>query len=73
MVSVEILETFDYVSINNTLSRLNIGKVDLKARGISVDLKSIQKSIHGNGRKKGLVILTKIINKPNAIICEYTN
>ncbi len=66
-------ETLDYGSINKTLSKLNIGTVDLKARGISIDLKSIQKSIHGNGRKKGLVILTKILNKPNAIICEYTN
>jgi len=66
-------ETLDYSSINNSLSTLDIGNVDLKARGISVDLKSIQKSIHGNGRKKGLLILTKVLNKPSAIICEYAN
>ena len=66
-------ETLDYRSINKTLSSLNIGNVDLKARGISVDLKSIQKSIHGKGKKKGLLILTKVLNKPSAIICEYSN
>ncbi|MFW9896335.1 MAG: hypothetical protein ACFFD7_11065, partial [Candidatus Thorarchaeota archaeon] len=60
-------------SINKTLENLNIGKVDLKARGLSIDLKSIQKSIHGKGNKKGLVILTKVLNKPSAIICEYLN
>ncbi|MHA2283155.1 MAG: hypothetical protein ACXAC5_20125 [Promethearchaeota archaeon] len=64
-------ETLDYPSINKKLTTLKIGNVDLKARGISVDLKSIQKSIHGIGRKKGLLILTKILNKPSAIICEY--
>ncbi|MFX1454100.1 MAG: hypothetical protein ACFFDB_01875 [Promethearchaeota archaeon] len=63
----------DYNSINKTLENLNIGKVDLKARGLSIDLKSIQKSIHGKGNKKGLVILTKVLNKPSAIICEYLN
>lgn len=66
-------ETLDYSSINRTLTTLNIGKVDLKSRGISVDLKSIQKSIHGKGKKRGLVIFTKVLNKPSAIICEYTN
>ncbi len=65
--------TLDYSLINKTLRRLNISHVDLKARGISVDLKSIQKSFHGKGRKKGLLILTKVLNKPSAIICEYTN
>ena len=66
-------ETWDHASINKTLSKLNIGNVDLKSRGLSVDLKDIQKSIHGNGRKNGLLILTKILNSPSAIICEYTN
>ena len=65
-------ESLDYSSINKTLTTLNIGSVDLKAPGISVDLKRIQKSIRGNGRKKGLLILTKVLNKPSAIICEYT-
>ena len=64
--------SLDYPSINKRLTTLNIGHVDLKARGISVDLKSIHKSIRGNGRKKGLLLLTKVLNKPSAIICEYT-
>ena len=66
-------ETLDYRLINRTLTTLNLGKVDLKTRGISVDLKSIQKSIHGKGKKRGLVIFTKVLDKPSAIICEYTN
>ena len=65
-------ENLDYDVINNKLSKLNLGKIDFKARGVSIDLKTIHKYIHGTGKQKGLVIFTKIIDKPHAIICEYS-
>jgi len=66
-------ESLDYSLINKKLNILNIGTVDLKSRGISVDLKNVHKLIRGNGRKKGLLIFTKVLNKPSGIICEYVS
>ena len=61
----------DYDMVNKRISELNLGKLDFKARGISVDLKNIHNSIKGSGKIKGLIIFTKIINKPAAILCKY--
>ena len=50
----------DFNVINQTLTELNIGKVDFKARGVSVNLKKIFKSVRGEGLGRGLVIFTKV-------------
>ncbi len=61
----------EYEKINNTLSELNIGRVDFKARGVNINLHNIRRKIRGKGRNKGLVIFTKIDGKNQAIICTY--
>ncbi|MFX1325496.1 MAG: hypothetical protein ACFE8N_11095, partial [Promethearchaeota archaeon] len=61
----------DYNNINEILDKLNLGAMDFKSRGISVDLKNIHREIRGTGTKKGLILFTKISNKPSAIICRY--
>lgn len=61
----------DYGEINKTLSELGIGKVDFKARGVSIDLRNIHRKVRGKGRNKGLVIFTKIDARNQAIICMY--
>ncbi|MFX0083415.1 MAG: hypothetical protein ACFE94_16840 [Candidatus Hodarchaeota archaeon] len=62
----------DYYSINEKLNELNLGKMDFKARGVSIDLKHIHNKVRGTGKNRGLIIFTKISNKPCAIICKYT-
>ena len=68
---VKKVSNIEYKEINYSLSKLNIGKVDFKSRGVNIDLRNIHKKIHGNGRDKGLVIFTKIDGKKQAIICAY--
>jgi hypothetical protein len=57
--------------INKKLTDLNIGIVDLKARGVKIDLKMIHKSIRGLGKSKGLVIFSQVMNEKKAILCRY--
>lgn len=72
MLSRSYIYKLDYNLINNSLNELNLGKMDFKARDISIDLKNIHNTIKGNGKNKGLLIFTKISNKPCAIISKYT-
>ncbi|MHA1932135.1 MAG: hypothetical protein ACW96X_06320 [Promethearchaeota archaeon] len=74
MKSYQVLafKKLDYSVINKTLINLNLGSIDFKARGVSIDLKTIHNFIRGIGKQKGLVIFTKVLNKPYAIICKYS-
>jgi len=65
-------KNLDYDLINEVINELNLGKLDFKARGITIDLKNIHNIVKGNGKNNGLVIFTRISNKPCAIICKYT-
>ncbi len=58
-------------AINTALSELGIGRVDFKARGVKIDLRTIHRKVRGKGRHKGLVIFTKIDARDQAIICSY--
>jgi len=68
---VKRVENLDFEKINTSLSELNIGRVDFKARGIKIDLRNIHKKVRGKGRNAGLVIFTKINGQNQAIICMY--
>jgi hypothetical protein len=61
----------DHDIINDELTRLNLGRVDSKARGVSIDHKEIRKLVRGRGENRGLVIFTLVNNKPSAIISDY--
>jgi hypothetical protein len=61
----------DYSVINSELTRLNLGSVDSKARGVSIDHKEIRKLVRGKGENRGLVIFTLVNKKPSAIIADY--
>ena len=58
--------------INAALRELGIGRVDYKARGVSIDMKTIHKRIHGEGRRRGLVVFTVVGKNDAAVICRYT-
>jgi hypothetical protein len=74
-----VLKTYDVmrvtgtepVEINAALRELGIGRVDFKARGVSVDMKGIHKRIRGEGRRRGLVVFTVVSNNDAAVICRY--
>ncbi|MES0325688.1 MAG: hypothetical protein ABUK18_07390 [Candidatus Bathyarchaeia archaeon] len=57
--------------INAALGELGIGRIDFKARGVSVDMKGIHKRIIGKGRRRGKVVFTVVGKKDRAVICRY--
>jgi hypothetical protein len=57
--------------INAILGELEIGRVDFKARGMSVDMRKIHEKIQGRGRRRGLVVFTMVGKNNAAIICRY--
>jgi hypothetical protein len=61
----------DYGVINSELTRLNLGSVDSKARGVSIDHKEIRKLVRGKGENRGLVVFTLVNTRPSAIIADY--
>jgi len=74
-----VLKTYEVVKVTGTepaeinaaLEELGIGRVDFKARGVSVDMKGIHKKIMGKGRRRGLVVFTVVGKRDRAIICRY--
>ena len=61
----------DYDAINDELTRLNLGRIDSKARGVSINHREVRKLVRGRGDKRGLVVFTRVNNRPSAIIAEY--
>lgn len=57
--------------VNAALEELEIGRVDFKARGMSVDMRKIHEKIRGRGRRRGLVVFTVVGKNNAAIICRY--
>jgi len=68
---VHSISNIDYTEINNELSRLDLGRVDSKSRGVNIDHKEIRKHVKGRGRRSGVVIYTLVDFKPKAIIATY--
>ena len=74
-----VLKTYEVVRVTGTepaeinlaLGELGIGRVDFKARGVSIDMKGIHTRIHGKGRRRGLVVFTVVGKKDRAVICRY--
>jgi len=68
---IHAITELNYSEINNELSRLDIGRVDSKSRGVNIDHGDIRKQVKGSGRRIGVVIYTQINHKPKAIITTY--
>lgn len=68
---IHAITEMEYSEINNELSKLDIGIVDSKARGVKINHKEIRKYVKGKGHGVGVVIYTQVDFKPKAIICTY--
>ena len=62
---------WDFGEISRQLAALDLGRIDFKARGVAVDLRAIHQRIKGRGKRRGLVVLTRIAGKKQALICTY--
>lgn len=52
------------------LARHNIGRVDIKTRGFAAKPEDIQKKLHPKGSRHATLFLTRIADKPIAILAE---
>ena len=61
----------DYGAVSACLAELGIGRVDFKARGVGVDLKTVHRKVRGRGKKGGLVVFTRAEGRRVALVCGY--
>jgi hypothetical protein len=62
----------DFGAVSECLQRLDIGKVDFKARGVNIDLSQVHQDVRGRGKKSGLVVFTRSAGQQVALVCGYT-
>ncbi|NKB72167.1 MAG: hypothetical protein GKR89_34245 [Candidatus Latescibacteria bacterium] len=65
------LAPFDYGEISRRLVALNMGQIDFKARGVGIDLRVLHQRIKGRGKRRGVVVLTRVAGRKQALICRY--
>jgi SAM-dependent methyltransferase len=63
---------YDLKQLNKTLAERNIGKADIKARAFPINPKTLRRKIILEGKRKALLIFTKVKNEKVAFICQYT-
>lgn len=52
------------------LRRLDIGSVELRRRGLAGDTAELARRLGGRGSRSATVLLTRVVNKPWALVCS---
>ena len=66
---VEASLPFSVKALAAELRRLDIGAVDLRRRGLAGDVDDIRRRLRPQGRRRGVVLLTRLRDKPWTIVC----
>jgi len=61
---------FSLKRVNSVLSSLQAGNVVVKKRGVAYDVRDIQRRLRTPGQEEYILVLTRISEKPWAIICN---
>ncbi|WP_188190966.1 class I SAM-dependent methyltransferase [Nonomuraea sp. SYSU D8015] len=69
---VDDLMTFSLKKLRAALRERQIGNVTIKKRASAVDIERLRADLRLNGKKSAVIILTRIMNKPYALICDTT-
>lgn len=56
--------------IKQVISKLDIGPVDIRRRGLAGDVPAITKRLRGKGNRRALIGMTRVNDAPTAIICS---
>lgn len=56
--------------IKKAISRLDIGPIDIRRRGLPGDVDAITKRLRGKGTVRAMIAMTRMNGLPTAIICE---
>lgn len=67
----QVLDTlpFNLKSINRRLRELGAGKIIVKKRGVPFDPLEIERKLRLEGNREFILVLTRISDKPHAVIC----
>ena len=68
-LQVEASLPFSVKSLAAELRRLDIGAVDLRRRGLAGDVEDLRRRLRPQGRRRGVVLLTRLHDKPWTIVC----
>jgi predicted RNA methylase len=69
---VEDLMTFSLKKLRAALRERQIGNVTIKKRASALDIERLRADLRLNGEKSAVIILTRIMDKPYALICDIT-
>ncbi|MFI7698432.1 methyltransferase domain-containing protein [Nonomuraea sp. NPDC049480] len=69
---VDDLMTFSLKKLRAALRERQIGNVTIKKRASAVDIERLRSDLRLNGEKSAVIILTRIMDKPYALICNTT-
>ena len=64
---------FNLKGINRRLNELDAGKVIVKKRGVPYEPREIERRLKIRGSQELILVLTRIANKPSALICRPLN
>ena len=67
---VEASLPFGVKSLAAELRRLDIAAVELRRRGLAGDVTDLARRLRGTGTRTGTVLLTRVVNKPWALVCS---
>jgi hypothetical protein len=56
-------------SLKETLRRLDVGTVDIRKRGSAVDVEDLQRRLKLSGNRSATVVLTRMADRPWAMVC----
>ena len=66
---VEASLPFSVKALAAELRRLDVGRIDLRRRGLAGDVDDLRRRLRPHGTRHALVVLTRVVNKPWTLIC----
>ncbi|MCK2215143.1 methyltransferase domain-containing protein [Actinomadura sp. ATCC 31491] len=68
--AVDEVMTFSLKKLRAALRERSVGNVTIKKRGSAVDIERLRADLRLNGEKSAVIILTRILERPYALICD---
>ena len=69
-LQVEASLPFSVKALSKELRRLDFGAIDLRRRGLAGDVEELRRRLRPQGTRRGVVLLTRMRDKPWTIVCS---
>jgi hypothetical protein len=67
---VEASLPFAVKALTAELRRLDIGRVDIRRRGLAGDVDDLKRRLRTSGSRTATVVLTRVVDRPWAFVCS---